>query len=147
MEYWEDAQATDGGRQNPNYIASLEAGKRLAQEDGIDRLLREYDVDALVTPTGAPAAVLQPDGTPGPGPIPEGARGTRPPSLTATAAVAGYPLISVPMGLVDGLPVGLSFVGTAWTEAVLISLAYDYEQASMSRIPPPMAITSRRSSN
>lgn len=147
MEYWEDAQATDGGRQNLNYIASLEAGKRLAQEDGIDRLLRAYDVDALVTPTGAPAAVLQPDGTPGPGPIPEGARGTRPPSLTATAAVAGYPLISVPMGLVDGLPVGLSFVGTAWTEAVLISLAYDYEQASLSRIPPPMALTSRRSSN
>jgi amidase len=147
MEYWEDAQATDGGRQDPNYIASLEAGKRLAQEDGIDRLLREYDVDALVTPTGAPAAVLQPDGTPGSGPIPEGARGTRPPSLTATAAVAGYPLISVPMGLVDGLPVGLSFVSTAWTEAVLISLAYDYEQASMSRIPPPMALTSRRSSN
>jgi amidase len=45
------------------------------------------------------------------------------------------------------LPVGLSFVSTAWTEAVLISLAYDYEQASMSRIPPPMALTSRRSSN
>ena len=147
MDYWEDSQATEGGRQNPEYIETLAAGKRLTQAEGIDRLLSEYDVVALVAPSGAPAAVLRPDGTPGPGPIPAGPRGTRPPSLTTTAAVAGYPLISVPMGLVDGLPVGLSFVGTAWTESLLISLAYDYEQASMSRIPPPMALTSRQSSN
>ena len=140
MDYWVDAQATDGGRQNPEYIASLAAGKRLTQEDGIDRLLGEYDLDALVAPSGAPAAVLRPDGTPGPGPIPEGPRGTRPPSLTTIAAVAGYPLISVPMGLAEGLPVGLSFAGTAWTESVLISIAYDYEQASLARVPPPMAL-------
>jgi amidase len=44
------------------------------------------------------------------------------------------------MGLVDGLPVGLSFVGTAWSEDLLLSLAYDYEQASMARVPPPRAV-------
>jgi amidase len=54
-------------------------------------------------------------------------------------AVAGYPIISVPMGLVDGLPVGLSFVSTAWSEALLLSLAYDYEEASHARVPPPRA--------
>ena len=118
-----------------------------AQQEGIDRLLTEYGVVALVAPSGSPASVLRPDGTQGPGPIPPGPRSTRPASLTATAAVAGYPLISVPMGLVDGLPVGLSFVGTAWSEALLISVAYDYEQGSLARIPPPMALTSPRSIN
>ena len=49
------------------------------------------------------------------------------------------------MGLVDGLPVGLSFVGTAWSEALLISLAYNYEQVSRARIPPQMALTSSQS--
>jgi amidase len=140
MEYWEDAEATEGGRDNTDYLAALEAGRRLTRDEGIDRLLGEYELDALVSPTGSPAGEIQPDGTPGPGPIPEGPRGTRPPSATTIAAVAGYPLISVPMGLADGLPVGLSFVGTAWTEPLLISLAYDYEQASMARVPPSRAL-------
>jgi amidase len=142
MDLWEDAEATVGGRQNPEYIAALEAGKRLTQQDGIDRLLSEYDVVALIAPSGNPASELQPDGTPRPGPIPSDPRGTRPASLTTTAAVAGYPLISVPMGLVEGLPVGLSFVGTAWSESLLLSLAYDYEQASQSRITPHRAVVS-----
>jgi len=63
------------------------------------------------------------------------------------AAEQGDPLISVPMGLVEGLPVGLSFVGTAWSESLLISLAYDYEQASLSRVPPQRALMSLQSGN
>jgi amidase len=145
MDLWENAEATQGGRDNPEYVAAREAGLRMTRDEGVDRLLSEYDVVALVAPSGSPASELRPDGTPGPGPIPEGPRGTRPASLTTTAAVAGYPLISVPMGLVDGLPVGLSFAGTAWSESLLISLAYDYEQASLARVPPPMA--SRGSDN
>jgi amidase len=140
MDLWEDAQATEGGRQSPAFIEAAEAGKRITRDEGIDRLLAEFDVVALVTPTGSPAALLQPDGTPGPSPIPPGPRGTRPASLTTTAAVAGYPILSVPMGLVDGLPVGLSFVSTAWTEALLLSLGYAYEQASLARVPPPRAL-------
>lgn len=136
MDLWEDAQATTGGRENPAYVRALADGRRLTRQEGIDRLLTTHRVDALVTPSGSPASVIRPDGTEGPGPLPAGPRTTQPSSLTQIAAVAGYPLISVPMGLTEGLPVGISFVGTAWTEALLIGLAYDYEQASQSRVPP-----------
>ena len=57
------------------------------------------------------------------------------------AAVAGTPSITVPMGQVFGLPVGLSFIGTAWSEGKLITLAYAYEQASKARKPPTFAPT------
>jgi len=139
VDVWEDSQATEGGRQNPAYIENLAKAYKLTRDDGIDRLLKELDTVAIVSPTGGPAAVVPPDGEPGVGPIPKGPRGTSPPSLTSTTAVAGYPVISVPMGLVNGLPVGLSFGSTAWTDALLLSLAYDYEQASHARVPPPRA--------
>jgi amidase len=136
FDLWDDSQATEGGRQNPMYVENLANAYRLTRDEGIDRILKEFDTVAIVSPTGGPAAVIPPDGTPGVGPIPSGPRGTSPPSLTVTTAVAGYPMISVPMGLVNGLPVGLSFGGTAWSEALLLSLAYDYEQAANARVPP-----------
>ena len=136
MDYWDDSEATTGGRSDDSYLAALESGRRLTRDEGIDRLLMEYDVEVLVSPTGAPASKIEPDGTSRPGPIPEGPRGTRPPGLTVVAAVAGYPLITVPMGLSAGLPVGITFAGPAWSEARLIGLAYDYEQASQARVPP-----------
>lgn len=143
MDYWEDAQATRGGRSAPAYQEALSNGRRLTGERGIDRLLTEYGVDVLVTPTGSPAAEIEPDGTPRTGPIPQGPRSDSPASLTVTAAVAGYPLISVPMGLVDGLPVGITFASTAWTEELLLGVAYDYEQASGARVPPPRSLGDR----
>ena len=139
VELWEAAQATEGGRRNPAYMEALANGRRLTREEGIDRLLVQHGLSALVAPTGGPAGELRPDGAQGLGPIPDAPRGTRPPSLTSTAAVAGYPLISVPMGLVEGMPVGISFVGTAWSEDVLLAIAHDYEQASQARVPPPGA--------
>lgn len=140
MDLWEDAEATEGGREHPDFIAAFADGQRLTRDEGIDRLLMQYGVAALITPSGNPASVIQPDGTEGRGPLPQGPRGTSPSSLTTIAAVAGYPLITVPMGLTDGLPVGVSFVGTAWSEALLISLAYDYEQASLARVQPERAL-------
>jgi amidase len=57
----------------------------------------------------------------------------------APAAVAGYPHLTVPMGRVNGLPVGLSFVGAPWSEARLLALGFAYEQASRARVPPSFA--------
>ena len=58
------------------------------------------------------------------------------PSAAGIPAIAGYPHLTVPMGQVDGLPIGLSFIGTAWTEAKLLAYGYAYEQASHKRVPP-----------
>jgi amidase len=62
-------------------------------------------------------------------------------SSSTPAAVAGYPAISVPMGQAFGLPVGLTFIGTAWSEGRLLALAYAYEQATRHRKPPTFAPT------
>jgi amidase len=61
--------------------------------------------------------------------------------VTTPPAVAGYPHVTVPMGAAQGMPVGLSFVGTAWTEGRLISYAYAYEQATHARRAPQFRAT------
>jgi amidase len=97
----------------------------MSRAKGIDAALAKFKVDALVFPSNAPAwptDYLNGDHVTG--------------GNTAFAAVAGYPSVTVPMGLVHGLPVGLSFVGTAWSEARLIKLAYAFEQATHARQAP-----------
>jgi amidase len=59
----------------------------------------------------------------------------------ALAAIAGYPHLTVPMGLVSGLPVGLSFIGPAWSEAALLKYGYAFEQAAHARAPPTLRPT------
>jgi amidase len=61
------------------------------------------------------------------------------PSASTLPAVAGYPNLTVPMGLVKGLPVGLSFIATAWQDRKVLAAGYAYEQASHARIPPTYA--------
>jgi amidase len=104
---------------------------RMARTDGIDATMTKHRLDALVAPTQGPVWLI--DLVNGDG----GGGG----SFTQPAAVAGYPHITVPMGLVQGLPVGLSFVGRAWSEPTLLKLAYAYEQASKARRPPAFAAT------
>jgi amidase len=136
QEAFTDSQATIDGRANPEYQKILAEGKRLSGVDGLDRVLKENNVVAIVSLTGGPASVLTPDGS---GKGPAGWRDpAAPPSLTALAALAGYPHLSVPAGHVDGLPVGVSFLGTAWTEELLMSMGYAYEQASKKRVPPKL---------
>ncbi|HKX04098.1 MAG TPA: amidase family protein, partial [Methylomirabilota bacterium] len=96
---------------------------------GIDTVMADHQLDALIAPTGGPAALIDlVNGDPGGGG-----------SFSTPAAVAGYPHVTVPMGHVRGLPVGLSFVGRPWTEAALIKYAFAYEQATKARRPPRFA--------
>ncbi|WP_114953576.1 amidase [Sphingosinicella terrae] len=124
QELFEQAQAAPG--LDEDYRRARETSLRMAGPEGIDRLLREHDVVALVGPTMPPAWPI--DAVNG-DQISGGGAGS-------LAAVAGYPHLTVPMGAVRGLPVGLSFIGPKWSDALVLSLGYAYEQASQRRIEP-----------
>lgn len=110
------AQAT-AGLDDADYLSSRARAHRLAGPEGIDRALAEAGVQALVAPATGPAWPIDP------------ARGGRFPGAGySAAAVSGYPSITVPMGSIGPLPVGLLFMGPAWSEARLVGLAYAYEQ-------------------
>jgi amidase len=111
------------------YRKAAHAARRLAGHDGIDATLKKYHLDALIGPTLGLAWTT--DLVNGDHFIGGGA--------SQMAAVAGYPHITVPAGFVQGLPVGVSFIGTAWSEGTLIRLAYSYEQATRARRPPTFA--------
>ena len=114
-----------GSLDDKAYRAALTKAKKLAGAQGIDAALKKYRLDALIAPTAGPAWVTDwVDGDHAAG------------SSSTPAAVAGYPDISVPAGQVHGLPVGLSFFGTAWSDAKLIRYAYAFEQATHARRPP-----------
>ena len=108
------------------YINALERNLRLSRTGGIDKVLAEHRLDAIVAPTGGPAWLTDPvqgDHFSGGG-------------FSSLAAVAGYPHITVPAGTIFGLPVGISFFASAWSEPALIRLAYAFERASQVRQPP-----------
>lgn len=129
----EAAEATTG-RDNPEYVKALAYAKNEAGPDGYDKAFA-YGVAAVVTPTGQPAALIPKTPTAG-HTISARPKGSSPPSPSMYAALAGYPNLTVPMGQVEGLPVGLSFIGPKWSESLLLSMAYAYEQASHKRLPP-----------
>jgi amidase len=118
QEIFEQAQKTKG-LADPAYRKARAVSFRAAGPNGIDKLLRDNRVVALVGPTMPPAWKI--DAANG-DQISGGGAGS-------LAAVAGYPHLTVPMGLVKGLPVGLSFMGPKWSEALLLNLGYAYEQA------------------
>jgi amidase len=125
QETFEEAEKTRG-LDDPDYRKAREASLRLAGAEGIDKLLKDNDVVALVGPTMPPAWPI--DAVNGDQISGGGAGGL--------AAVAGYPHLTVPMGQVKGLPVGLSFIGPKWSDQTILSLGYAYEQASNQRIEP-----------
>jgi amidase len=107
------------------YRKALEKCRRLSRGKGIDRVLREHRLDAIVAPTGGPpwmTDLVNGDHYLG--------------GSSTPAAVAGYPSLTVPAGYVNGLPVGISFFGAAYSEPVLIRLAYAFERGARFRTPP-----------
>jgi amidase len=107
------------------YLEAKATAHRLAGKDGIDKLLADNKVSALVAPSGGPAwtaDLITGDHFLG--------------SSSALPAVAGYPYITVPMGAVRDVPVGLSIIGPAWSEAMLIGFAYAFEQKTQARVTP-----------
>ena len=124
QELFISAQAK-GDLDSQEYKDALENNLKFSREQGIDKVLAENQLDALVAPTGELAWLTDF--------IHGDASGN---SFTTPAAVAGYPHITVPAGFAKGLPCGISFVGKAWSEPTLIAMAYAYEQASRRRRPP-----------
>ncbi len=116
---------TRGPLTTQEYLDALEKDRRMSRTEGIDAVMGKFRLDALVAPTAGPAwctDLFNGDHVPG--------------GSSTPAAVAGYPNINVPAGYAWGLPVGISFFGAAHSEALLIKLAYAFEQATGHRRPP-----------
>jgi amidase len=136
QEHLEAAEALTGGRDNPEFQKIWEYAHRRAGPEGYGRAFNEFGVSALVSVARGVAGVAQPDGTRGGGAALERPKGSQPASISGVAALAQWPNLTVPMGDLNGLPLGLSFVGPKWSEATLLSYGYAYEQASKARKPP-----------
>lgn len=119
------AEKTRGTR-DAEYLGARAKSLRLAGVEGIDAMLKAANAQILVTPTY---------GTPW---LSDPAHGDQfnGPSASELPAVSGYPHLTVPMGLVDGLPAGLSFIGTAYADELLLKAGYAWEQATHARVAP-----------
>jgi amidase len=122
--YLKMAQETDG-MNSKTYEEHLSALIEGSQKQGIDRVMDELDLDAIIAPTGGPA--WNTDWLNG---------DNYHIGSSSSAAWAGYPNITVPMGSIHGLPLGMSFFGRAWSEPQLIEIAYAFEQLTQARFAP-----------
>jgi amidase len=111
---------------DPVYRDALARNHRLSRREGIDAVMDKYQLDALVTPTQGPPWVID---------LVNGDH-SRGPTSSTPAALAGYPIVSVPAGYAFERPVGISFLGRPYSELTLIRLAYAFEQAASIRRPP-----------
>ena len=107
------------------YTDALEANHRLSRKEGIDAVMDQFHLDAIMAPTAGPAWLTD---------LANGDHAVG--GSSNAAAVAGYPDITVPAGFVFGLPVGISFFGRAWSEPTLLKIAYGFEQTMQARWPP-----------
>lgn len=124
QEYLEMAQAK-GDLESDGYKVALHMMKELSQKKGIDRVMDEHRLDAIIAPTGSPAWKT------------DHKNGDKfHLGSSSPAAMSGYPNITLPMGFVGELPVGLSFFGRAWSEPILLEIVYAYEQGTKHRKAP-----------
>ena len=114
------------------YRDALEKNHQLSRKEGIDLVMDQHRLDALIAPTGGPAWTTD---------WVNGDHFTG--GYSTSSAVAGYPHVTVPAGYLFGLPVGLSFFGRAWSEPVLIKFAYAFEQATRARRAPQFFTTAK----
>ena len=115
-----------GGLDSPAYLELKETCRRMAREEGIDKVLKAHRLDAIVAPTdGHPAWSIDPV-------VGDKIKG----GCSTPPAMARYPHVTVPAGYVHGLPVAVSFYGAAFADAQLLGYAYAFEQATLARCPP-----------
>ncbi len=124
QEIFEQA-AAKGDLTSDEYLEALKNSKRFAGKEGIDAVMEKHNLDAIIAQTNGPAWTI--DWVNG-----DHFSG----GSSSPAAISGYPNITVPMGFVHGLPVGISFFGRAWSEPVLLKIAYAFEQATKHRQAP-----------
>ena len=129
QEQMERAQAM-GSLDDAKYRDAVATCRRLARDEGLDAIMAQHSLDAIVAPSNGPSW---------PTDLINGDRYSG--GNSSVAAVAGYPSITVPMGFADALPLGLSFIGRAWSEGRLIGLAFAFEQATKARRAPRFLTT------
>jgi amidase len=119
-----------GDLNSDEYKKALAVMTKATREDGIDKVMNTYKLDAIIAPTGSPAwktDLILGDHFVG--------------GSSSLAAISGYPAITVPMGFIDDLPVGITFFGRAWNEPILLEIAYSYEQGTKHRKIPNYKIS------
>ncbi len=119
-----------GNLQSEEYLKALALMLKATREDGIDRVMNENKLDAIIAPTGSPAwktDLILGDHFVG--------------GSSSLAAISGYPAITLPMGFVEELPVGITFFGRAWSEPLLLEIAFSYEQGTKLRKAPRYLIS------
>ncbi|MCU4156654.1 amidase [Carboxylicivirga sp. A043] len=129
QEIFELANETKG-LDDPKYNEAKKVCVELSRKQGIDKLMNEHKLDAIIAPTNGPAwsiDYVNGDNFGG--------------GSSQLAAVSGYPSITVPAGNIKGLPIGVSFFGKPWTESRLIQIAHLYEKASHKRLKPEFKIS------
>jgi amidase len=125
----EQAEAK-GDLNSQEYKKALASMTKATREDGIDKVMNANNIDAIIAPTGSPAwktDLILGDHFVG--------------GSSSLAAISGYPAITVPMGFIDDLPVGITFFGRAWNEPLLLEIAYSYEQGTKHRKVPKYSIS------
>lgn len=129
QKYLEMAQEK-GDLTSEKYVEALTKMMKGSREEGIDRVMNLYNLDAIIAPTGSPAwktDLINGD--------------SFQLGSSSPAARAGYPNITVPMGYIDELPVGISFFGRAWSEPLLLEIAYAYERGTKHRKSPKFLVS------